>query len=887
MSEFKISCPSCEQHLALDESYRGLQFACPTCGNNVTVPADPVQAAPIGLRINRATPAAVTSGAAHLYTPRSPLPEPTGKSWLTTFFLASFLGGFGADRFYNGRTRLGILKLLTGGLCGLWSFIDIGLLLMGKYQDAQGICLQPAKRSHLVTALAIMATAILLGGLMVNSAVHQIKSDLATLTGGDPTNGFASPEAVFEAMKSDPDSIQVFLPEERPTIVYMSFLMSRAAVEMQVDGTKKQKAEKAFTALIGKYNLADKLEINSTSSPDEVRTQAGKAFAGVDLVALNADFMAFGKDFSTEHFSISDGDARPVSLRALKIRGNEAKATVISSDETEKPVVFVKSGGSWFLSWEKSQGNPEEAAAMFNSGSMEMSLIVTFDSEASTKRATARSLLAGANHDRSFPAKLETTKSPLQQKLTFFVSDSVRSGPGGMDAVTAAIKKSPGVKEVQHSFAAELKESLESDEFKQAMKAEFAKAIQSAVTNRAVGQTGTLAQPGTSSTASRVGSRNPAPPPTFGANDRWGARVLGFSSQFQQTSWTASQALGKPDTYPAYGDQSTAWASKTSDGQREYLELGFENAAPINQVSIYETLSPGAVDKISVRNPTSGKWVAVWSGRAAPAGNAARIFKVTFPTTSFPVDAIRIDLNSPAVQGWNEIDAVSIALDSAPAGLGSTTQAPARAPRPATSIAASRQALQFDGTNAWLELRPIAWDLLPAFTVEAWVRDWEGALLSQGGVGDPENSFWISLGPAGSRRAYSGWESGRGRNSEYPIGPCPPGRWIHIAMSFDGTNQSFHLDGRLKRRTTAPRPGPFDLRRTLFVGQRAKGQLRSVRVSSVARYRNNFQPAQSWKADAATRLLVQPDQREGTTLKDLSTHGHDAQLHGTKLIQNL
>jgi hypothetical protein len=38
----------------------------------------------------------------------------------------------------------------------------------------------------------------------------------------------------------------------------------------------------------------------------------------------------------------------------------------------------------------------------------------------------------------------------------------------------------------------------------------------------------------------------------------------------------------------------------------------------------------------------------------------ARIFTVTFEMTSFPVSAVRIELDSPAVPGWNEIDAVSI-----------------------------------------------------------------------------------------------------------------------------------------------------------------------------------------------------------------------------------
>lgn len=43
----------------------------------------------------------------------------------TTILLISiFLGGLGIDRFMLGDTGMGILKLLTGGVCGIMTIVD-------------------------------------------------------------------------------------------------------------------------------------------------------------------------------------------------------------------------------------------------------------------------------------------------------------------------------------------------------------------------------------------------------------------------------------------------------------------------------------------------------------------------------------------------------------------------------------------------------------------------------------------------------------------------------------------------------------------------------------------------------------------------------------------
>ena len=51
------------------------------------------------------------------------------KSKWVAFFLCLFFGVLGIHKFYEGRVRLGIVYLLTLGLCGIGVIIDLIILL--------------------------------------------------------------------------------------------------------------------------------------------------------------------------------------------------------------------------------------------------------------------------------------------------------------------------------------------------------------------------------------------------------------------------------------------------------------------------------------------------------------------------------------------------------------------------------------------------------------------------------------------------------------------------------------------------------------------------------------------------------------------------------------
>lgn len=60
------------------------------------------------------------------------------KSGMTALLLCIFLGGLGIHRFYVGKAGSGIVQLLTLGLCGIWSLVDLIMIACGNFTDADG-----------------------------------------------------------------------------------------------------------------------------------------------------------------------------------------------------------------------------------------------------------------------------------------------------------------------------------------------------------------------------------------------------------------------------------------------------------------------------------------------------------------------------------------------------------------------------------------------------------------------------------------------------------------------------------------------------------------------------------------------------------------------------
>src|SRR5262249_25198500 len=122
-------------------------------------------------------------------------------------------------------------------------------------------------------------------------------------------------------------------------------------------------------------------------------------------------------------------------------------------------------------------------------------------------------------------------------------------------------------------------------------------------------------------------------------------------------AWGPEQATGPPDTQEA-GDFQTAWASRTPDGQDEWLLLEYAEPVKPKEVVVHETYNPGAVTRVTAFK-LDGTEVEVWKGKDPSAGKDIGVSVLPFKG-DFRTNRIKLYIESTKVPGWNEIDAVGL-----------------------------------------------------------------------------------------------------------------------------------------------------------------------------------------------------------------------------------
>ncbi|MDQ7029667.1 MAG: M4 family metallopeptidase [Ardenticatenia bacterium] len=125
---------------------------------------------------------------------------------------------------------------------------------------------------------------------------------------------------------------------------------------------------------------------------------------------------------------------------------------------------------------------------------------------------------------------------------------------------------------------------------------------------------------------------------------------------------------------------------------------------------------------------------------------------------------------------------------------GSDLTSPVQAISPA--IQQDGRSLQLDGDGDYVEVSfSDEFNYLNVITIEAWVKRDEYRCETVVGNGW-RNSYWLGFCNQPIRFYHTGYKRVDGNAT------IPPGQWIHIAVTYDGTTRRYYINGQLDKETT-------------------------------------------------------------------------------------
>ena len=113
--------------------------------------------------------------------------------------------------------------------------------------------------------------------------------------------------------------------------------------------------------------------------------------------------------------------------------------------------------------------------------------------------------------------------------------------------------------------------------------------------------------------------------------------------------------------------------------------------------------------------------------------------------------------------------------------------------------------------------------------------------------------------------------------------PVPLETWMHVAMVSTGEEIRFYLNGK-KAGTSVRKLNPITMKIGIG-GSKFAGLAKEVRLSKVARYDEDFVPAQRFQSDRDTLMLFRCDEGKGDELTDSSGKGHHGKIIGAKWVK--
>lgn len=149
------------------------------------------------------------------------------------------------------------------------------------------------------------------------------------------------------------------------------------------------------------------------------------------------------------------------------------------------------------------------------------------------------------------------------------------------------------------------------------------------------------------------------------AQIEWASSVLEFSSESAEAGiakpYSAQQVLGKPNKLPAHGESPCAWRTATANNNRgEWIKVTFNKLISAQTIVIAESWNPGAVAKIKLYDEAGKEHTVYHNPTPKPIPQKAQMLVLHIAPTPYKVAALRLELQTAAVPGFNQIDAIGI-----------------------------------------------------------------------------------------------------------------------------------------------------------------------------------------------------------------------------------
>lgn len=211
--------------------------------------------------------------------------------------------------------------------------------------------------------------------------------------------------------------------------------------------------------------------------------------------------------------------------------------------------------------------------------------------------------------------------------------------------------------------------------------------------------------------------------------------------------------------------------------------------------------------------------------------------------------------------------------------------------------------LEFDELDDWMKAE-FEHKMRTPLTIEMWVKPEVKPPLDTGNGGYEGHGYLVNYqgvhllrfettdvdGVVGPRWEFKFGLSGPDSPKLTTPKPIELHRWSHVATVFDGKTVRLFVNGEQVASEVSPRLPRREKGDLFSIGGRGDrqavlGEVREIRVSTVARYEVGFKPEVWHESDADTLVLFHCDEGEGKKLFNTSRHKFEAKLSGIEWIK--